>query len=58
MSYGYNGECSGIRDVICDKTGVAPRVVLSGRGRETLEGVRTTIWRCLYSFFRVTGWQM
>ena len=39
MSYVYNGECSSICDAICDRTGVAPGVVLWGRGRGTLERI-------------------
>ena len=38
-------SCSSICDALCDMTGLAPGVVLWGRGRETLEGVRTNIWR-------------
>ena len=40
MSYAYNGEGSSICDANCDRTGVAPGVVLLGRGRGTLEGIR------------------
>ena len=40
VSYVYNGECSSICDAICDRNAVVPGVVLWGRGRGTLEGVR------------------
>ena len=42
VPYAYNGECSSICDTICDRTGVAPGVVLWGRGRGTLEWVKET----------------
>ena len=31
---------------ICYRTGVAPEAGIWDRGRRTLEGVRTKIWRC------------
>ena len=40
MSYAFNGEFSSLSDAICDRTGVAPEVVLLGRVMETLERVR------------------
>ena len=51
MSYAYNGECSSISDTICDRTGVAPGVVLWGRGTGTLEAMRGKSWRWSYGFF-------
>ena len=38
MPYAYNGQCRSICDAICDRTGVAPGVVLLGTGRGTLGG--------------------
>ena len=43
MSHVYNGECSSICDAICDRTGVAPGVVLSGRGRGTLDWISENV---------------
>ena len=45
VSYAYNGECSSICNAICDWIGVAPGVVLFGRGRWTIERIREQIWR-------------
>ena len=58
VSYAYNGECSSICDAICDRTGVAPGVVLRGRGRGTLEWVKETNFALvIWFFFRVRGLQ-
>ena len=58
MSYAYNGQCSSICDAICDKTGVAPGIVLSGRGSGTLERVsEKKLALVIWLFLRVRGWQ-
>ena len=59
MSYAYNGQYSSICDAICDRTGVAPGVVLWGRGRGTLEWVKENKFGVGYMvfFFRVRGLQ-
>ena len=55
VSYAYNGECSSICDAICDRTGVAPGIVLLGRGRGTLEGIREKLALVIWLFLRVRG---
>ena len=43
LAYAYNGQCSNFCDDICDWTGVAPGIVLWGRGRGILQGGRENI---------------
>ena len=57
LSYAYNGQCSSICNPICDRTEVAPGVVLWGMVRENLEGIREKIDVGNIAFLRVRVWQ-
>ena len=57
VSYANNDQCSSICDANCDRTGVAPGVVLWSRGRGILFGVREKIRVGNIAFLQVRGWQ-
>ena len=56
MSYAYNGLCSILCDAICDRTGVAPGILLWGSGRGTLEGFRGKLALVIWLFYELGGW--
>ena len=58
VSYAYDGKCSSICDAICHRTGIAPGVVLWGRKRSTLEGMREKIGVGNMAFLRDRVWQI
>ena len=55
MSFAYNGQCSSICDAICDRTGVAPGIVLWGRGRGRREGQRKKCALVIWLLYELGG---